>query len=76
MPESAVHITSELYAPDPVTAAWHCVVPLVEILDGLHVTLTAVIADVWEFDKKLAPPQPAIEMTLVNSKDRYNLRFI
>jgi hypothetical protein len=35
------------------------------------------MVDVWEeFGRKLAPPQPAIDMTPVNSKDRNNLRFI
>jgi hypothetical protein len=75
VPESAVHVTSELYAPDPVTAARHCVVPPVEMFDGLQVTLTVAIVDVWEFCRKLAPPQPAIVMTPVNSKDRYNLHL-
>jgi hypothetical protein len=33
--------------------------------------------DVWEeFWENLAPPQPAIDMTPVTSKDRNNLRFI
>ena len=76
VPMSVVHVTSELYAPDPVTTARHCVAPPVEMLDGLQVTLTAAIVDVWEFGRKLAPPQPAIDMTPVNSMDRYNLRFI
>jgi hypothetical protein len=52
------------------------VVPPVETLDGLQVTLTAAIVDVWEFGRKLAPPQPAIDMTPANKKDKYNLRFI
>jgi hypothetical protein len=61
--------------PVPATLAEHWVVPLVAILEGLQATLTEAIVDVWE-ELKLAPPQPAIDMTPVNSKNRYNLRFI
>jgi hypothetical protein len=76
VPMSAVHITSGLYVPDPVTTALHCAAPPVEMLDGVQVTLTAAIVDVWELGRKLAPPQPAIDMTPVKSMGRANLRFI
>jgi hypothetical protein len=60
-----------------VTLAEHWTVSPFETFEGLHATLTDAMAEVWEeFGLMLAPPQPIMDMTPVNSRERYNLRFI
>ena len=48
----------------------------VDIFVELQVTLTDAMVDVEELERKLAPPQPTIEVTPVKSRERNSLRFI
>ena len=45
VPLLADQVTTELKLPVPETTAWHCEDPLVLILDGSHVTFTAVMLE-------------------------------